>query len=63
LLPVLTKSTKYESAKAPLLTKLDDDIIDVDKILSDMVEVYDDTKDELKKYGKVTTLIELTRVD
>jgi hypothetical protein len=57
------KSTKYESAKAPLLIKVENALIGVDKILSGMVEVYDDTKDELKKYGKVTTLTELTSVD
>jgi len=33
------KSTKYESAKAPLLIKLENTLIGVDKIISGIVEV------------------------
>jgi hypothetical protein len=46
--PVVLKSNEYEFANTPVLIKLETNELIVDKVVSDIDEVYDDINDELK---------------
>ena len=47
--PVLRKSIDSELAKTPLLVKFDNVLVDINKKVSGIIDVYVDIKDELKK--------------